>query len=223
MRDGNERERMLSRIRQAVIDGNQGGTTPPLTERGTVAYQGAGPDPVERFCRELRNAGSFPHVVPDVATARLTVIERLQAINAKRALLGSGAIIDALDLEKALMTIGCHCDRIDNYNRETWFAADVGISEVDYLIAETGSLVCKTAPRHPRSVSLLPPVHLVVAHRRQIIPDLFDLFVPGQAPPACQTLITGPSKTGDIELKLVTGVHGPGEVHVILLNPAGEA
>src|SRR5262245_19064562 len=124
MRDGSERERMLSRIRQAVVQGNQGGTTPPLVERGNVAYQGGGPDPVERFSRELRNAGSFPHVVPDVATARLTVIERLQAINAKRALLGSGLIIDTLDLEKALMTIGCHYDRIDRHDRETWFAAD---------------------------------------------------------------------------------------------------
>ena len=51
------------------------------------------------------------------------------------------------------------------------------------------------------------------------MPDLFDLFPEGgRDMPSCLTLITGPSKTGDIELKLVTGVHGPGEVHVILIN-----
>ena len=76
----------------------------------------------------------------------------------------------------------------------------------------------------PRSLSLLPPLHIAVAHQSQILPDLFDLF---ETPlwtergglPSCLSLITGPSKTGDIELRLVTGVHGPGEVHVILIAP----
>ena len=84
-------------------------------------------------------------------------------------------------------------------------------------------MILAAAQQEPRSASLLPPVHVVLAHRRQILPDLFDLFAlyktaDGSAPsmPSCLTVITGPSKTGDIELKLVTGVHGPGELHVIL-------
>ena len=53
----------------------------------------------------------------------------------------------------------------------------------------------------------------------EILPDLFDLFPAGRSElPSSLTLITGPSKTGDIELKLVTGVHGPGGVHVILID-----
>ena len=102
--------------------------------------------------------------------------------------------------------------------REAFFAADVGVSGADYLIAETGTVVLATRPDQPRSLSLLPPAHVVVAHAGQIIPDLFDL--PGliEEPPACLSLITGPSKTGDIELRLVTGVHGPGELHVVLLT-----
>jgi L-lactate dehydrogenase complex protein LldG len=67
-------------------------------------------------------------------------------------------------------------------------------------------------------------VHIAIADRSQLLPDLFDLFdlfspvanLSKSTPPSCLTLITGPSKTGDIELKLVTGVHGPGEIHVIL-------
>jgi len=70
----------------------------------------------------------------------------------------------------------------------------------------------------------LPPVHVVLAKRETLVAALFDLFQPGKwpkAPPSCVALITGPSKTGDIELRLVTGVHGPGEVHAILVDDIG--
>jgi L-lactate dehydrogenase complex protein LldG len=95
---------------------------------------------------------------------------------------------------------------------------------VAHLIAETGSLVVESSPTEPRSLSLLPPLHIVVAGRAQILADLFDLFLSERPPhepglPSCLSLITGPSKTGDIELRLVTGVHGPGEVHVVLIDP----
>ena len=85
-------------------------------------------------------------------------------------------------------------------------------------------MILASRPEQPRSLSLLPPIHVAVAERRQILPDLFDLFaLLGKGPdelPACLSVITGPSKTGDIELRLVTGVHGPGEIHVILFDPA---
>jgi L-lactate dehydrogenase complex protein LldG len=109
-------------------------------------------------------------------------------------------------------------------SRDTFFAADLGISGVDHLIAETGSIALLTQPSEPRSLSLLPPIHIAVAETSQLLPDLFDLFEPAlwqQRPggvPSCLSLITGPSKTGDIELRLVTGVHGPGEVHVVLVG-----
>ena len=81
-----------------------------------------------------------------------------------------------------------------------------------------------SSPAEPRSLSLLPPLHIAVASRDQVLPDLFDLFTSERRPPepslpSCLSLITGPSKTGDIELRLVTGVHGPGEVHVVLIDP----
>ena len=86
----------------------------------------------------------------------------------------------------------------------------------------------ESSPAEPRSLSLLPPLHIAVAGRDQILPDLFDLFAPGRRSnqpglPSCLSLITGPSKTGDIELRLVTGVHGPGEVHVVLIDAAPPA
>ena len=105
---------------------------------------------------------------------------------------------------------------------DTFFRADVGISGVAHAIAETGTLVMASRPHDPRSLTLLPPVHIAVVDRHQLLGDLFDLFAQfeaGQSPlPSCLTLITGPSKTGDIELKLVTGVHGPGELHVVVIS-----
>ena len=106
--------------------------------------------------------------------------------------------------------------------KQRLFTAAVGISSVDWAIAETGTLVVAARPGRGRSVSLLPPLHVAVVERAQILPDLFDLFAklgtdPGELP-SNVVLITGPSKTGDIELKLTTGVHGPGEVHLVILD-----
>jgi L-lactate utilization protein LutC len=72
-------------------------------------------------------------------------------------------------------------------------------------------------------VSLLPPTFLAIIEPAQIVPDLFDLFTVLEAQkndlPSNVALVTGPSKTGDIELKLTTGVHGPGDVHVLVIEP----
>ena len=87
----------------------------------------------------------------------------------------------------------------------------------DWLVAETGTLALEARPEQPRSLTLLPPVHIAVVPRSRLVGDLFDLFAAQRALPSCLSLITGPSKTGDIELRLVTGVHGPGEVHVVLV------
>ncbi|RPI75374.1 MAG: lactate utilization protein C, partial [Planctomycetaceae bacterium] len=72
--------------------------------------------------------------------------------------------------------------------------------------------------------SLLPPRYLAIVEPSQIVPDLFDLFERLEQIktdlPSNIVLVTGPSKTGDIELKLTTGVHGPGNVHLLVVEPA---
>src|SRR5262249_51862510 len=138
-------------------------------------------------------------------------------------------LLDALLLSDCLAPLGLEVVLASGLTRadarEPLFAADVGISGVDYLIAETGSVVGQTKPEEPRSLRLLPPVHIAVADRSQLLPDLFDLIAvlpgggkEGPGMPSCVALITGPSKTDDIELRLVTGVHGPGDIHVILIS-----
>ena len=102
--------------------------------------------------------------------------------------------------------------------------ADLGITGVDYAIAETGTCVIIPGAGSSRLVSLLPPVHVALIERGQVLPTLDELFtlrrrdfVNGDLG-SYMNLITGPSRTADIEYKLVTGVHGPGEVHMVLIG-----
>jgi L-lactate dehydrogenase complex protein LldG len=101
--------------------------------------------------------------------------------------------------------------------------ADAGITGADFGLADTGTLVLESGPGRERSVSLLPPIHVAVLCAENLLPRTADLLAgplfSWNAPDrnaACVTLITGSSKTGDIEMELVHGVHGPGRLHVIL-------
>ena len=230
------RDAFLQRVRQAAATGNRPGAVPALQARGTTGYQGAGVNPVQRFCEELTAVGGHAHVVADSEAARVQVVNLVRARSARKILLGRGPVIDGLDLVSRLSGPGAEITVVDALDPETsrvpFFAADLGITGVAYLVAETGTVVLASRPDEPRSPSLLPPVHIAVAERSQLLPDLYDLFdvfSPVQARhasrnaevlplPSCLALITGPSKTGDIELRLVTGVHGPGELHVVLIG-----
>src|SRR5262245_21506477 len=96
------RETFLARVRQAVAEGNRAGDAAPLPERGTLGYQGAGPDPVERFCGELTAAGGHPHRVADRAAAVRQVLELVRDSTARRILLGHGRFVDSLNLQDRL-------------------------------------------------------------------------------------------------------------------------
>ncbi|HTW67530.1 MAG TPA: lactate utilization protein [Bryobacteraceae bacterium] len=105
--------------------------------------------------------------------------------------------------------------------KEACAAADVGITSVDYALAATGSFVMISSASEARLVSLLPPVHVAIFPRSRILANLDELLsiLPR---PADQTssmvLITGPSRTADIEQILVRGVHGPGEVYAVIVD-----
>ena len=98
---------------------------------------------------------------------------------------------------------------------------DVGITGAQWGIAETGTLVLNEEVERSRLTSLVPPVHIALLHGRTILPDLgsaFSMATSSGRPPSTLTFITGPSRTADIELVLVVGVHGPRELHVILIE-----
>jgi L-lactate dehydrogenase complex protein LldG len=99
-------------------------------------------------------------------------------------------------------------------------AAAFGITSADYALADTGTLVMLASPEEARMVSLLPPAHIAVVPRERILTGLDELFSilpqPGGVT-SSMVLITGPSRTADIEQILVRGVHGPGEIHVVVV------
>lgn len=102
--------------------------------------------------------------------------------------------------------------------------AGIGITGADFAIADTGTLVLLTDEERPRGVSLLPPIHLAIVRKSDIVSNISELFVilqqkldAGQSVPSCMTFITGPSRTADIELNLTLGVHGPKELYVIII------
>ena len=103
--------------------------------------------------------------------------------------------------------------------RDQLAAAQIGVTGCDAAIAETGSLVLLSGKGRSRAVSLLPPIHLALVRRSVIVSSLVDawtLLGDRLDAAACCTLITGPSRTADIELTLTLGIHGPGRVIVVI-------
>ena len=97
----------------------------------------------------------------------------------------------------------------------------VGITSAYCLLAETGTIVLRATPEEPRLISLLPPVHIAVVPQDRLLTNLDEMLSMIPRPvddSSAMVLVTGPSRTGDIEQFLVRGVHGPGHVHVILVR-----
>jgi len=124
---------------------------------------------------------------------------------------------------------------------ETSFSANVGITGVEFALAETGSLVVTSWTEGSQLASLAPPVHVALYRRNQLVASLDEVLqrlgneevgtkrlAPADSPTGSQTsptlpgrsvvFITGTSRTADIEQVLIRGVHGPGELHAILVE-----
>ncbi len=99
--------------------------------------------------------------------------------------------------------------------------AEVGITSADYALADTGTLVLLSNPHEARMISLLPPSHIAVMPCNRLLTGLDELFTVLPDPASASSsmvLITGPSRTADIEQILVRGVHGPGEITIVLVG-----
>jgi L-lactate dehydrogenase complex protein LldG len=224
------RDEFLARVRTAAAAGRayRVAIDPDLPQ--SVGYVGGGDDLPASLAREIAAVGGQATLVDDLAAAREALAALLHQYQPKQVLCWQHSLLDKLDLDGLLAERGVASSDHDSLaclepaaQRERMLAADLGITSASFAIAETGSLVMTSRPGQERLASLLPPVHIAIVERAQILPDLFDLFAEFHRAgydnlPSNVALITGPSKTGDIELTLTTGVHGPGRWHVIVVR-----
>ncbi|HEV2692936.1 MAG TPA: lactate utilization protein [Verrucomicrobiae bacterium] len=222
-----EREKILGRIREALKVGaphphshthaHPSPTSPPSTPRKWLPKVGETYD--EQLALFAKNAAELKadfQLFNSAAEARQGIAalrdkEKWQQVAGHSGDL-TNAICPALNLPLL---------RTDKpYDVHALEACDAGISECDALIAQTGTVLVTNRSAGGRALSVLPPHHVVLARRDQLVADLpaaFALLQQRYATnyPSMISFITGPSRTGDIERILVLGAHGPKKLTII--------
>ncbi len=170
---------------------------------------------MENFLSEVRKlSGSAQRLPPLNVAEALTTLVVENAIC--KAALWRTPLFAQLGLEQALISLGVEVVPA-NADKHALALCDLGITEADYLLAETGTLVLRSSAEKPRAVSLLPRIHLAIIRPQMLRPDLHQVFAEAKDS-RYLVFVTGPSRTADIELTVTLGVHGPKSLHVWMLE-----
>lgn len=211
------RDQILGKLRQRLDTSLPfPGITPPAVHRAVVPLSDSSSTALQiRFVQEAEKAACVVHQVnsPEVAIAEiLQIVGEDTAVSA-----WDPAHIPLPDLAEAL-------DQANIARAGQDANVRVGLTGVDAALATTGSLVLLSGNGRFRASSLLPPIHIAVLTASQIMPDLESWWAAQKAAGLEQTrqhsniaIITGPSRTADIAMQLVLGMHGPRELHLVLL------
>ena len=219
-----DRQSFLAEVRRALVAGGNSETRSALAPATPHEESPAREALADQFVHEARAADAEVTRVASLSDARVAVRELLSRLGAKRIVQGDTDGLRALEaggdgLE--ICTVGP--DESSQADlRALIAAAEVGLTEADYGVAESGTLALLHRPGQGRALSLLPPVHVAIVQAADLLPDLAALFLrlasDPRHPASALTFITGPSRTGDIEFVLTKGVHGPAEVHIVLVE-----
>jgi L-lactate dehydrogenase complex protein LldG len=191
--------------------------TPPPLDRALIRFVKESADLAEHFTRTATSNKMQVHPVTADSVGE-KIVDLLRQRNCQRIGLSSSPSLDRFNIPTALRHAGLDLRMWSDLERDAVYDMDCGITDVAWAIAETGSLAIRPSPAHGRSISLVPPLHIAIVQPENLIADLVDLFAEVPRDAIGVTLITGPSKTADIEGRLVVGVHGPGQVHILLLQ-----
>ena len=231
------REEMLDRVKKALGRSQSGtltaslppldltGVMPPLRPEdylakfeaelekvGGIAYRAKSPEELEGVFQKILERAETPAVVlsRNPLLVELGIAERLSRLNKLVTSWTTGAGVAGIQ-------------SLPDFNTAS-FAAGAGITGVDCVLAETGTLVLSSATEGVQVASLAPPIHIALYRRSQLVGSLDEVVAqlalansPDRTPPGRSVVfITGTSRTADIEQILIRGVHGPREVHAIL-------
>jgi L-lactate dehydrogenase complex protein LldF len=162
---------------------------------------------VSQFTEELiKVSGSVVHTVPNELTDQILDFLKMRQINRIHL---EPNVLDEAALVRAGIAISHEPDP----------ALRVGVTKATCGLADTGSDLIVDGEGYPLQASLLPEIHIAVLCASDILPSLSEaLKLPTVRASTSAVVITGPSRTGDIEMSHTIGVHGPGEVHVFLVH-----
>lgn len=225
MGEGAHQQGVLENVRRAL--GRTATLAPvPLNDFAPVRAESNPQLILERFIHEVQLVRGSVHIcaVRDLVS---TILE-IQPPSAGEIAISGAHFLSEQEVEANLAAKGCRIFNAAGILHHDLVArsadAAAGITAVDYGLAETGTLAVSSDEPGALLVSLLPPVHIAVVRQAQIYNSL-DEVVGGlseqlslsQAGGRSVSFITGPSRTSDVELVLSIGVHGPKELHVVIL------
>ena len=162
----------------------------------------------ETFAEALAARGGTPHLVDDVEGARRILAEVCA---------GQKVVVDD---DPVLAPVVEGLDRVE----DPW-AADVGVTTAVAGAAKTSSLALAFDAAHPRRTALVPPVHVAVVPVERLVTTYAEAVAALgtlQPVPSGMRMVTGPSGSGDIEQTHIRGMHGPVQVHVVLVGTEAE-
>ena len=173
---------------------------------------------VERFQKALEAVSGHFIAATSETEAAQAIQQIIGRMNAQRI-----AISDSPLVRRIFKQVESDALVLENAGREALFDCDVGITGAQWAVAETGTLVLESEHERHRLSSLVPMTHIAIVESgriRQTLGEVLQtLAQQGQVGLSrTVTFITGPSRTSDIELTLAIGVHGPGELYVIVLS-----
>jgi len=205
------RDEILNRLRQQTRDADR---PDPWVSRRHFD------DPAGRFVETLNANKGEAHRAGSIEEALSLAGDILHEIDARSVVADGHPVLNAAGLPARWPDIDWFVvGQTRGELRAFAAAADVGISVATAALAETGTVVLAAGPTTSRLTGLLPPAHLVLASTGHLTTDIFTWTASRpDVLPSSVTLISGPSKTADIEQTMAVGVHGPGRFIVVLYD-----